>query len=216
MNVHEVECDCFECADPHIKRLNRKYNKANEVDQAGRTIHNLAKYTDNLEGFDDERYQDGKVVGNTSIPLYKSPGGTLLKTFSKGSEVGYIYSATLKPDGVWLWIDSAKGVIKGWIKFEPWKFDLNILDKSVKENQRAKDALIEEKVTERQAANTSALYQTGKATVKTVSDVATGVKDTVSGAFSTVAFIGRNMKYIVILLIVVLVFYTLSQGKKFV
>jgi hypothetical protein len=217
MNLHEPACDCFECSsDPVVKRLHNKFNKANVVDQSGRTPYNLVSYKDNLEGFDDNRYLDGKVKAVVPIALYKSPGGTLLKTFSSGNTVGYIYSALLKPDGIWLMIDNAYAKVIGYIKFEPWKFDLTTLDKSVKEKEKAKESLIAEKVEERKAANTSPLYQTGTKVVKAGTDIASGVVDVASGTLGTIGFIGRNMKYIIILLIIALVVYVFNSGKKFV
>jgi hypothetical protein len=155
----------------------------------------------------------------TNVPVYSNPygSGTLLRTVKPGNIVGKIYSYVVdKAGAVWWMLDDGNGKYS-YVKHEPYYFDRTYLENSLKEAAKLSAQTIQKTVDTRTAEsikNGNTMLATGKAIQKTVSaagDIASGIGDTLSTTVSTAAWLGRNLKVIIIITLVVFLGYYLKK-----
>lgn len=102
-------------------------------------------------------YIGGTLKALQPVQVLTGPTGTVVKTVNAGGIVGKIYSWVVR-DGVVFWqLESGQ-----FVKHGQNIFDLPYLENSLKKAAEIKEAEIQKKVEQRQEANKSVLYQTGK------------------------------------------------------
>ena len=147
-----TKCECLEClkADSYERQIMKR---------------NLALVADHLE--DDhaeagtaDKYLGGKLVALKTVNVYSRPGGSLIKTIKPGETVGVIASFINTSNGVW-WNVTGKNYTGFVLHGDGTSFSADALKQSLIENQRAKDAALNEAVEARKEANESLLYNVG-------------------------------------------------------
>lgn len=155
---------------------------------------------DNADPAKDAAYYTGsKLVARKALKVYSSPSvaAPVVKAYEKGANVGIIYSWVVRDGFLWWQIDWFSGKPQGFVLHDPALFDYKIVQdtasgKTVAERNKA----IEE------AINNDPLSKLGK-----------GVGDVLGGVGDSIGFFGGNLKWILLVVIVVALAYAYKSFK---
>lgn len=179
------DCDCLEC----VKDSFQGFQEGPGVNHADAKP---ASY-----------YLDSTLVARKPVTVYKSPSVTspIVMKYKAGSNIGKIYSWTLREGFLWWSVDWFSGKHQGWVLHDPSLFNTKIVEDT------ASGKLIEDK----QAEIKKAVEENDP--FKGIKDVGSGINKAIGGAGDTIGFIGSNMKWILLVVIVVSLAYAYKAFK---
>lgn len=181
MVKHEKECDCYECSDPYIKHLNQKYLKADKVHFTGR-----------MDYFDEQTYLNKFVRSNKEVKIYRNPGEAPISTRKPNAYIGRTVGFNKKKN----WIKLSDG---NWIVFDK-SYTYKTPDNTASMSDTDKIDI---------AANIMASNPLAPpaSVSKAVISATKGVAETGDAIFDFIGSVGKNLKWIVIAIIVLIVIY---------
>lgn len=191
MKKHDVFCNCYDCSSLHIKELQAKALKPYLVDHTGRT-----DYADAIVK-PASYYLDSTLSAKVPVTMYKLPDekSPVVMHFTKGSNIGIIYSYVVRNGQVWWEINWFSGKHAGWVKHAPGLFDANIAEQT--STQKQFDDLKAE------INKPNVVEQLGQSAV----DLTAGTAKALSGVGDSLSFFGENLKWIILgVLAIVMVF----------
>lgn len=146
-------------------------------------------------------YVGSTLLARTTVNVYSSPGGTLLRTIKKGGHVGTIYSWVLRDGFVWWELTGG-----GFVKHDPAAFDASTAEAtSYQELQKAEKAAQEQRL--KDADPFSGITDPLK-------NIGTGLSDTLSGLGKALSGIGNNLSTILIAVAIIIVIVVVFQAYK--
>lgn len=189
---HAYTTDCLECVKESqmfeaFERASKPWNSYADSADAG-------------------AYVDGTLKALVPVGIYSGPTGNLLKTVPAGGIVGVIESYVVKDGSVWWMLKD-----NTFVKHGQGLFDEKYLNDSLTKVKADKQAVIDEAAKKRMDANGNPLYVGGKALTETVKNVASGIGDSTLGALDAISFVGKNLKWIlIIILLLILVHFAIK------
>lgn len=200
MTKHGTTCDCFECQDPHIQTLYDKFNKANNIDPAGKKLEDYAKY------FPD-------VQWNTE-PLLANPLLFFKDWWDAATWVKWHGLVKAKYGN-----DRANEVLIEWFKKAPFashttdyrSFDDNFI-KYAKENGFY-DALFSGVLGKVVKAGTQVI-KTGEKVIDTAGNLVESTGTGVENIGNVFGFLTRNAWWIISLVAIVLIFVMYKKALR--
>jgi len=181
------------------------YNIPDDTEEMKKCIHlpviekrNKMYLPDSLEGKKKSAdfYINSTLVAKTALPVYKIPStsGDIVKSYTKGANIGKIYSWVVRDGQVWWQVNYFSGKPQGWVKHEKGLFDSEIAE------QTSDGKAIEVKKEQERIEDEKSI---GAQLTKGVTGITEGFGS-----------IGANFKYILLAVLVLVAVYFFLQLKK--
>jgi hypothetical protein len=198
MKKHDAFCNCYDCKDIYIKELQTKAMKPYLVDSTGRTdyadvISKPASY-----------YLDSTLVAKVPVTMYSSPDdkSPIVMKFPKGANVGTIFSYVVRNGQVWWDMDWFSGKHAGFVKHAPELFNYDIAEQT--STQKQYDDI------KKEIDKPNVIENVGNS----VLDLTNGASKALSGVGDSLSFLGENLKWIIIGVVVVVIIYAVLKLKS--
>lgn len=197
--MHNKNCSCFECnhkptGDDYLDRIKARGLKAYIIDETGRYAEDYADKP--VQSAD--RFLDSKLVAKTAVTARQSPNDNapIIKQFPKGTNVGVIQSWVVRDGQVWWDVNWFSGKHMGWVKHNPDLFDSKIAEQTASGKAHEETVKKIDKI------------MTEKSAIEKLAD---GVSSTAGGLGDSLAFLGKNLKLIIIGAIVFVIVLNISK-----